>query len=160
MQGRGRAAAALGVAALGVLLAGVTGAIAALGDTLYPSQSLAEGIRQELSGNGHVLLRLRVLHPFAAIVAGALLLAAARAALSARPDPRVRRAAVAIAGLVAIELVAGVSNVLLLAPVWLQLVHLLLADLVWLALVLLASATLAPGGERVRAAEPAPAGAA
>jgi cytochrome c oxidase assembly protein subunit 15 len=154
--GRGRAAVALWAAALGVLLAGVTGAVAALGDTLFPSESLAEGIRQELSGDGHVLLRLRVLHPFAAILAGALLLAAARAALAARPEPRVRGAAVGIAGLVAVEIVAGVSNVLLLAPVWLQLVHLLLADLVWLGLVLLASATLAPGGEPVRAAAPSP----
>ncbi len=158
-QGRARAAGALAAAFAGVLLAGVTGAIAALGDTLFPTQSLAEGIRQELSG-GHVLLRLRVLHPFAAIVAGALLLAAARSALAARPDARVRRAAIAIAGLVAVEIVAGVSNVLLLAPIWLQIVHLLLADLLWLGLVLLASATLAPGGERARAAAPLPAGAA
>ncbi len=157
VEGRSRAAAALAAAALGVLLAGVTGAIAALGDTLFPSQSLAEGIRQELSGEGHALLRLRVLHPFAAILAGALLLAAARAGLAARPEARVRRAAVAIAGLVSVEIVAGVANVLLLAPVWLQLVHLLLADLTWLALVLLASATLAPGGERARAAVPVPA---
>ncbi len=159
VDGRGRAAGALLGAALGVLLAGVTGAIAALGDTLFPSQSLVEGIRQELSGEGHVLLRLRVLHPFAAILAGALLLAAARAALVLRPDARVRRAAIGIAALVAVEIVAGVSNVLLLAPVWLQLVHLLLADLLWLGLVLLASATLAPGGEPARAAAPAPAGA-
>ncbi|HEX9050644.1 MAG TPA: COX15/CtaA family protein [Anaeromyxobacter sp.] len=158
-QGRGRAAVAINAAFLGVLLAGVTGAIAALGDTLFPSQTLAEGIRQELSG-GHVLLRLRVLHPFAAILAGALLLAAARSALVARPEARVRRAAIAIAGLVAVEIVAGVSNVLLLAPVWLQLAHLLLADLVWLGLVLLASATLAPGGATARAAAPLPASAA
>jgi cytochrome c oxidase assembly protein subunit 15 len=157
--GRGRAPLALAAAALGVLLAGVTGAIAALGDTLFPSQSLAEGIRQELSGEGHVLLRLRVLHPLAAILAGALLLGAARSALAARPHPRVRRAAVAIAALVAVEIVAGVANVLLLAPVWLQLVHLLLADLVWLGLVLLASAALAPGGAPERAAAPLPAGA-
>ncbi|HET8539962.1 MAG TPA: COX15/CtaA family protein [Anaeromyxobacter sp.] len=158
--GRGRAAVAIAAAALGVLLAGVTGAVAALGDTLFPSQSLAEGIRQELSGEGHVLLRLRVLHPFAAILAGALLLGAARSALSARPDARVRRAALAVAGLVAVEVVAGVANVLLLAPVWLQLVHLLLADLVWLALVLLAAATLAPADEPARAASPAAAPAA
>ncbi len=156
-RGRGGAAIAIALALLGVLLAGVTGAIAALGDTLFPSESLAAGIRQELSGEGHVLLRLRVLHPFAAIVAGALLLAAARSALAARRDPRVRRAAVAVAGLVAVEIVAGLSNVLLLAPVWLQLVHLLVADLAWLALVLLASATLAPGGEAARAPAPLPA---
>ncbi len=158
-QGRGWTAAAIAAAFVGVVVAGATGAVAALGDTLFPTESLAAGLRQELAGE-HVLLRLRVLHPFAALVAGALLLAAARSALAARPDARVRRAAIAIAGLVAVQIVAGVSNVLLLAPVWLQLVHLLLADLVWLGLVLLASATLAPGGEPARAAARLPAGAA
>ena len=153
----GRAGLAAGLAAaLGlVLLAGVTGAIAALGDTLYPAISFAAGLRDELAGDAAVLLRLRVLHPFAAIAAGALLLGVSRAALRARPDERVRRAATAIAALVALELGAGVANVLLLAPVWLQLVHLLLADLVWLSTVLLAAATLAPGAVR-SAAGPAP----
>ncbi len=145
--GQGRTVAALAAALLAVLLAGVTGAIAALGDTLFPSQTLAEGIRQELSGEGHVLLRLRVLHPFAAVLAGGLLLVAARSALAARPDARVRRAAVAIAGLVALELAAGAANVLLLAPVWLQLVHLLLADLTWISLIWLAATALSSARE-------------
>lgn len=154
VTGRGRVAATIAAALAAVLLAGVTGAIAALGDTLYPSTSFAAGLRDELSGNAAVLLRLRVFHPFAAVGAGALLLAASRAALRARPEEAVRRAALAIAALVAVETVAGASNVLLLAPVWLQLLHLLLADLLWLSGVLLAAAALAPGAvpERVRAA--------
>ena len=36
------------------------------------------------------------------------------------------------------QLCAGALNLLLLAPVWMQITHLLLADLVWIALVLLA----------------------
>ena len=84
---------------------------------------------------------------------------AARAALRARPSERVHRAATGIAALVAIQLAAGAANVLLLAPVWLQLVHLLLADLVWLQLVLLAAATLAPGEDPARTGAPAPAAA-
>jgi cytochrome c oxidase assembly protein subunit 15 len=146
--GRGGLAAGLAAALGAVLLAGITGAIAALGDTLYPATSFAAGLREELSGTAAVLLRLRVLHPFAAIGAGALLLGVSRAALRARPDEPVRGAATAIAGLVALEIAAGAANVLLLAPVWLQLVHLLLADLLWVAAVLLAAATLAPGGTR------------
>ncbi len=155
-RGRGSLAGVLAAAVFSVLLAGVTGAIAALGDTLFPATSFAAGFRQELSGQASVLLRLRLLHPFAAISAGIVLLAAARAALRARPDQRVRRAAVAAAGLVAAEIAVGVANVLLLAPVPLQLVHLLLADLAWLALVLLASASLAPGDAPARAAAPVP----
>jgi heme A synthase len=49
-----------------------------------------------------------------------------------------------------LQLLVGVVNVLLLAPVWLQLVHLLLADLLWIALVLLSTRALA-------ASAPAPA---
>jgi cytochrome c oxidase assembly protein subunit 15 len=145
VAGRAGLAGALAAALGMVLVAGVTGAIAALGDTLYPSTSFVAGLRDELSGNAAVLLRLRVLHPFAAVGAAAMLLAVSRAALRARPGPRVRRAATAIAALVAVELVAGALNVLLLAPVWLQLVHLLVADALWLAAVLLSAATLAPG---------------
>jgi cytochrome c oxidase assembly protein subunit 15 len=156
LAGQAGLAAGLAAALAMVLLAGITGAIAALGDTLYPAISFAAGLRDELAGDAAVLLRLRVLHPFAAIAAGALLLGVSRAALRARPDERVRRAATAIAALVALELGAGVANVLLLAPVWLQLVHLLLADLVWLSTVLLAAATLAPGAVRA-VAEPVPA---
>jgi len=142
---RGGLAAILAAALGGVLLAGVTGAIAALGDTLYPATSFAAGLAEELSGDGRLLLRLRLLHPFAAISAGALALLAARAAVRARPSEDVRRAAAALAGLVAAEIVAGAANALLLAPVWLQLAHLALADLLWIALVLLAAAALAPG---------------
>ena len=48
-----------------------------------------------------------------------------------------------IAILVGIQLVAGFVNVILLAPVWMQVVHLLLADLVWIVAVLTCAASLA-----------------
>jgi cytochrome c oxidase assembly protein subunit 15 len=159
LAGRGGLAASLAAGLATVLLAGITGAIAALGDTLYPATTFAAGFRDEFSGNAAILLRLRLVHPFAAIGSGAILLTVARSAQRARPDERVRRAAAAIAGLVALQLAAGAANVLLLAPVWLQLVHLLVADLLWLALVLLAAATLAPAETPARSAGPMPAAA-
>ncbi len=157
LAGRGAVAGALALALGAALLAGVTGAIAALGDTLFRVASLAEGIRQELSPGAHALLRLRVLHPVAAVTAAATLLLAARLALRVRPGPRIRRAALAVAALVAVELVAGAANLLLLAPVPLQILHLFLADLVWLAAILLASASLAPGEAPARSSAPVPA---
>jgi cytochrome c oxidase assembly protein subunit 15 len=160
VRGRGALAGLLAASFAAVLIAGVTGAVAALGDTLFPATSFAEGLRQELSSQAGLLLRIRLLHPFAAVSAGIVLLAAARAALRTRPDERVRRAAVAVAGLVAVEIGVGAANVLLLAPVPLQIVHLVLADLAWLALVLLASASLAPGGAAEGAPAPVAAGAA
>jgi cytochrome c oxidase assembly protein subunit 15 len=79
---------------------------------------------------------------------------AARAALRARPDDQVRLRATALLALVGVELLAGAVNVLLLAPVWLQLVHLLLADLIWIGLVLLAAGVLSPGEAQVSPALP------
>jgi cytochrome c oxidase assembly protein subunit 15 len=150
LAGRGPVVAAVAVALAAVLLAGVTGAIAALGDTLFPATSFVAGLREETAEGAHLLLRLRILHPFAAIAAGAALLVAARLALRSRPDGRVRRAALAVIALVALETAVGGANVLLLAPVWLQLVHLVAADAIWIGLVLLAAAALAPGAAPAR----------
>lgn len=112
------------------LAVSVTGAIAALGDTLFPSTSFAAGFQQDFSTTAHFLLRLRVIHPILAGCAGAFFLAAALSV----PAAKASRWAVF---LVILQLCAGGINLLLLAPVWLQLVHLLLADSLWIALVIL-----------------------
>ncbi len=135
-------------------LAGVTGAIAALGDTLFPASSFAAGLRQELGG-GSVLLRLRLLHPFVAGGAALLLVAGVHRAARARRERDGRRAAAVATALVGVEVVAGAANVLLLAPVWLQVVHLVLADLVWISSVLVAGWSAAPAEPRVLAGGPA-----
>ncbi len=147
---RGALAGALAAALGMVLLAAVTGAIAALGDALFPATSFVQGFRDEAATGARVLLRLRLLHPFAALAAGAALVAVTRIALRERPEDRVRRLAMVVVGLVASEIAIGLANVLLLAPVFLQIIHLLVADALWLTLVLLAAATLARGGVPVR----------
>ena len=43
-----------------------------------------------------------------------------------------------MSALALLQLGGGLLNVALLAPVWMQIVHLLLADLLWIAFVLLA----------------------
>jgi len=123
------------IAALPIaMLVTVTGAIAALGDTLFPATSLAQGLRQDLSGGASLLLRLRVLHPVFAI-AGALYFAAASiVVLRTRPS----KLAIYVLILALAQLAAGAINVILLAPVWMQITHLLLADSLWIGLVLLA----------------------
>jgi cytochrome c oxidase assembly protein subunit 15 len=132
-----------GLAFLGLLLVGKSGAIAALGDTLYPAQSLLAGLAQDLSPTASVLVRLRILHPLLA-VAGTLAVAfAAARALQATAEASVRRWAWTAALLALVQIGAGLLNLVLLAPVWMQIVHLLLADLLWIALVLLAARALA-----------------
>ena len=116
------------------ILVSVTGAIAALGDTLFPSASLAEGLRQDLSGAASLLLRLRVLHPVFAVLGAVYFAGASITVLRGRHS----RLAICVLVLALAQLCAGAMNVLLLAPVWMQITHLLLADSLWIALVLLA----------------------
>jgi heme A synthase len=136
----------------GLALLGVSGAIAALGDTLFPAAGLREGLAQDFSPTAHLLLRLRVLHPVIALGLGVYLTAAAMLVARLRPRRAVRRRAHAVAWLFVAQLGLGLLNLALGAPVWLQLVHLVAADLVWLALVLLTAEVAHP-----RAAEAAPA---
>ena len=69
-----------------------------------------------------------------AILAAAYFVAAAIAVFRSGQS----RLAIYVLVLVLAQLVAGAINVILLAPIWMQITHLLLADLVWIALVLLA----------------------
>src|SRR5690606_7309355 len=126
----------LGLALLGMLVIGVSGAITALGDTLFPAGSLREGIQQDLSPTAHFLIRLRVMHPVLAVSTGLLMLLIGVSVRARRADPVARRLASVLVALFFVQLAAGAVNMLLLAPVWMQLVHLFLADLVWVTLVL------------------------
>ncbi len=143
----------LGVGFFGMLLIGASGAITALGDTLFPAESLQAGIAQDFSPTAHFLIRLRVWHPLLAVAVGVYTVAAGRVVSKLRPGPMTKRLFRALTALFALQMVVGVVNVWLLAPVWMQLVHLLLADLVWIAFVLLAAAGLgqaAPEREAAR----------
>jgi heme A synthase len=115
-----------------VTVLGVTGVLAALADTLYPAHSLAAGFAQDLSPDASFVVRLRAMHPFvAAAVALWLMYYAALRAAGARKSSQ------ALIALVVAQLLAGVLNLVLLTPIGMQMVHLLLADLLWIALVVL-----------------------
>lgn len=123
---------------------GTSGAIAALGDTLFPSQSLVEGLRADLSPTASLLLRLRVLHPVIALATATVVIGTASVSRAMfRAVPRVRKWATVTVLIVLTQIGAGFLNVLLLAPTWMQLVHLVLADLVWISVVLLAASVMA-----------------
>jgi heme A synthase len=129
----------LAIAALPIAaLVSAAGAIAALGDTLFPATSLAQGFHQDFSGAASFLLRLRVLHPALAILAAAYFVATAIVVLRAKQHPVATKLAAGVLILALAQLAAGAMNLLLLAPVWMQIAHLLLADSLWIGLVLLA----------------------
>jgi len=120
------------------ILVCVTGAIAALGDTLFPATTLAQGFHQDFSGAANFLLRLRVLHPTLAILAAAYFVAVSVIVLRSKQRPTATKLAVGVLILAMAQLGGGAVNLLLLAPVWMQIAHLLLADVVWISLILLA----------------------
>ncbi len=131
-----------------VIVLGCSGAIAALGDTLFPATSLRAGLAMDLSPLAHVFLRLRVLHPFLALAAGAIVFVMASVVRVSRPQPRVRTLSRVVTVLFALQFAVGLANVTLLAPIGMQIVHLLMADAMWIALVLMAWEALyaAPSG--------------
>lgn len=141
LSGRRHVAAGLAAGAFGLMLVGASGAVAALGDTLYPEGSLARALSADFSPTSHLLVRLRILHPtFAVLTAVGLLFGAPR--LARGGGPIARAFARLVASLAGLQLLIGAVNVLLLAPVWMQMVHLLFADLLWIAFVLMGATLL------------------
>jgi heme A synthase len=143
LAGQGQVLWLLSVAIVGALLLGASGAVTALGDTLFPVATLREGIARDFATDAHFLERLRVIHPAIAIVLGLYLAVMAQIVRRLRPGATTRRMAFTLGALYGVQLIVGMINVRLLAPVWMQMIHLLLADAVWIALVLLAAAALA-----------------
>lgn len=130
---------------IAVMTVGVTGSLAALGDTLFPATSLGESLHQDFSVTSSWLLRWRWTHPAAAVVASIFLIwLLIRASHRGGPWDN-RRLAAFVLGLLALQYVLGALDVWLLAPVWMQVIHLLAADVLWTSLVVLtARLTMVP----------------
>ena len=129
------------------LVVGVSGSLAALGDTLFPAASLSAAFAQDLAASSPWLIRLRGVHPLSATLAAIFvtwLVAKARHTGATQP-------ARIVLALLAAQFILGIADVLLLAPVWMQIIHLLGADLYWIALVHLAANTIWPPQQQVRA---------
>jgi heme A synthase len=118
---------------LAIVLLAATGAVTALADTLFPKTGPGGGE----SGGAHFLTDLRIVHPVLAVVAASIGWWA-----SGRLQTPRSRAGKALPLLVGLMLLSGALNVALGVPVWMQLVHLLLADALWIAYVLASAQAL------------------
>jgi heme A synthase len=127
----------------GTMVIGASGALTALGDTLFPVNSFVEGITQDFSPTAHFLLRLRFLHPTIAVIVGIYLLVFSGYIRMRKPTQLTQYLAYALSLFLLVQLAAGLINVLLLAPLWMQIVHLLLADGVWIILIILTASSMA-----------------
>lgn len=129
-------------ACVALMALGMTGAIASLGDTLFPARTLSEGLAQDRDATAHVLLRLRVWHPMLAVAVGSGLIALAMVARRWPGTARVERAAQRLGAMVGVQWSVGLLALVLLVPVALQLLHLFTADLLWLSVIALAAEVL------------------
>jgi heme a synthase len=121
-----------------ILLAGATGTVTALGDTLFPATSLRASFAQDFSAKSDYLLRLRILHPAIAVVAMALMVWLSTNVWKSANKSLQPYAVVGIL-IFLFQLALGALNIVLLTPLWLQMMHLLTADVLWVVLVLLAT---------------------
>jgi protoheme IX farnesyltransferase len=145
LRGQGPLASALWGALGGALLLGVTGAISALGDTIYPARSLSEGFQQDFNPTSHYLLQLRVWHPWLAATLSLYVILVAGVVTKLRPAPQVVLWARIMAGVFVAQMLVGLLNLLMLAPIAMQMLHLFLADLTWLSILMLVVAALSEG---------------
>ena len=137
LRRQGTVGIALFASLLAMLLLGASGAVTALGDTLLLSPN------DLAAASAEALAQRRLFHPIIAISVGLLVTGTAVLVARNRRDPGAQLMARTLVGLFLLQLAAGGLNVSLQAPIWLQLTHLLLADAVWIAFVLLTATALA-----------------
>lgn len=130
---------AIGIGVAAVLIVGTTGSIAALSTMLFPSTTLTEGVAKDLSSASNMLVRLRLLHPITAILTSVFLVFLTGWLAKEKDQPSVKRWSNVLALLVLVQIAFGAATLLLLAPIIMQLGHLLLADAIWISYVLLAA---------------------
>jgi cytochrome c oxidase assembly protein subunit 15 len=122
------------LAIIATIVTGATGAVAALADTLFPSKSLLAGFASDFAANSPLLVRIRWVHPVAAVVGFFCVIWLVMKLRS--------RLSWIVVALLCLQFILGIGDVLLLAPTWIQILHLLGADLYWVALVCLAAEAL------------------
>ncbi len=134
----------LGLAVAGIFFIGISGSVAALSSMLFPSETLAEGLKQDFSTTSHILLRLRIFHPISSILVGVFLIfLSGWLKKQAKNNVWINRWASFLSFVVIIQLAFGAATLLTGAPIIMQLIHLLLADAIWILFVLMTASVLA-----------------
>jgi heme a synthase len=129
------------LAIVATVLVGATGSLAALADTLFPSTSVLAGLTSDFAATSPLLVRMRWVHPAAALLG---LLCVARLLRPEKTDKTGGGVNTVVLVSLVLQFVLGAGDVLLLAPTWMQVLHLLGADIFWIALVVLAARVLWP----------------
>lgn len=142
LRGQGKVGWSAGIALVATLLVGVSGAIAALGATLFPVTTLTEGLAADFAPTAHLFVRLRLWHLPIAVATALMTCVIAVFLTIERPSIWTRRFAGGVVISFLIQLGLGTVNLVLHAPVLLQILHLLVADFAWISLVFLCTSAL------------------
>lgn len=143
LKNHGRTLALMALAVGGILLVGASGSLAALSSTLFPAESLSQGFQQDFSDASHIFLRLRISHPILSITVGAALAFFALHIKRQTDDFWTKRWANILTILIFVQFASGFLTLFTLAPIVLQLKHLLLGDAVWISFILMCASHLA-----------------
>jgi heme A synthase len=130
----------LAVGIVAILFVGVSGSMAALTTMLFPATSLSEGLAKDFSESSHYLLRLRISHPILSILTAVYLLFLSGWLRSwSSNEAGVKRWSNILSIFLIVQLAFGAATLLTLSPIVMQLGHLLLADLIWISLILMSA---------------------
>ena len=140
----------LGLGAGGLLVVATAGALNALADTLYPAEGFLSGVRDEFAAGAPWLIQVRVLHPVLAILVG-LGVAYLTVSLGAGGGDATQRLGRGLSWLILAQFAVGFVNVVLATPLETQVIHLAVANAIWVAYVLFAASLL---GETSAVLEP------
>jgi len=130
------------IGALSLLVLGATGALNAIADAVFPADSLIDGIADEFGPTAPALLRLRIIHPILAVLGG-IFVAWIAVKQSATASRSAQRLSAVFTVIVLSQLFIGVANILLLTPLAVQVLHLFVADMLWIVYVVFSAATVA-----------------
>ncbi|MBE0409234.1 MAG: COX15/CtaA family protein [Anaerolineales bacterium] len=145
LRGKGATLWALGLGIVGMLILGASGAVTALGDTLFPVGAISDS--SSLSPTAQTLISLRIFHPAIAIIVSVYLIVIVIIIRKVYKQSTVVYLSYAFTWLLIAQLGLGYLNVLLYAPIWMQLIHLFMADVVWIVLILFSANVLSQSKE-------------
>lgn len=117
------------------VIVAITGAIASLSSTLFPSASVFEGIAKDFAPDAHYLLRIRISHPILATLIGGSLALFFWFKSQDETNEVLRKCTLQVSLIFIVAVVFGYLTLFSLAPIWMKVSHLLIAHLVWIVLL-------------------------
>jgi protoheme IX farnesyltransferase len=142
----------LGLGFFGTFLLGISGAISAFGHQVRPD---VEGLSERLQTGAFWASKLAIAHPIGSASIGLFMFLMCGLIQHLRPDPFVKNACRTVIALLVLQMGVGLLNIFMSAPIVMQMIHLVIADLNWISIVVLAVAALGVGIEPVES-RPAP----